>query len=180
MKRICPRCGAAKVGLEDHLRDVHGEIPPRAPASPRVWPSRETEKREVPSVEDLLGGLRKGPTLTCADCGALMTLREGQYGPFYRCVRHPACDGIHGAYRNGTPLGKPADAETRRARVVTHALFDRLWKPGPFQVFDSRSEAYEWLQALMGLTPDEAHIGSFDRETCERLVDAVRDVDPRP
>ncbi len=103
---------------------------------------------------------------TCGDCSAPMELRNSRYGKFYGCSRYPACDGTHGAHSDGRPLGVPADAATRQARVRAHAAFDTLWKGGAM----SRTEAYEWLRGAMGLSRAEAHIGSFTKEQCDALM----------
>jgi ssDNA-binding Zn-finger/Zn-ribbon topoisomerase 1 len=88
---------------------------------------------------------------------------------FWGCSRWPTCSGIHGAHPDGRPLGIPADAETKRARIAAHAAFDRLWRGGQM----SRGEAYRWLQTALGMTKEEAHIGRFDAATCARVVAAV-------
>jgi hypothetical protein len=81
----------------------------------------------------------------------------------YRCY---SCDLAVGAHDDGTPLGIPADQPTRNARVRAHEAFDKLWRGGNI----SRVTAYQWLRKTMGMTPDEAHIGRFNVEQCERVV----------
>jgi hypothetical protein len=54
--------------------------------------------------------------------------------------------------------------------MKAHASFDRLWKGTPRM---SRGAAYVWMQQAMDMTPDEAHIGRFDVEQCERLCRSV-------
>jgi ssDNA-binding Zn-finger/Zn-ribbon topoisomerase 1 len=109
--------------------------------------------------------------LTCPECGAGMTLKSSRFGPFYGCARWPdtGCPGSHGAHPDGTPLGVPANRETKAARVRAHAAFDTLWRGGGMK----RRAAYRWMQDALGLTSDEAHIGRFDVPTCERLIAAV-------
>lgn len=107
-------------------------------------------------------------SLICPDCGAGMTRRESRFGPFYGCIRYPACQATHGAHPDGTPLGIPADAATKQARIRAHRAFDFLWN-GPARRM-TRDEAYRWLAEAMHLPPDEAHIGRFDSDQCARVV----------
>lgn len=70
-------------------------------------------------------------------------------------------------------MGTPVDQDTRKLRIAAHNLLDECWRVGPSQVFRSRGEAYEWVQRAMGLAPEEAHIGLFDREQCKALIEAL-------
>jgi ssDNA-binding Zn-finger/Zn-ribbon topoisomerase 1 len=109
--------------------------------------------------------------LTCPECGSPMQLRNSKFGPFYGCTRYPDCTAAHGAHPDGRPLGVPANKETKRWRIEAHTAFDALWQDhGPMK----RKHAYKWMQETLGLTPDEAHIGSFDIEKCQRLIAAVK------
>jgi len=107
--------------------------------------------------------------LKCPDCNQDMVLRDSRYGKFYGCCGYPDCWGTHGAHADGTPLGIPADKETKLARIRTHDVFDRLWRGGPM----SRRMAYHWMCAAMDMTPQEAHIGRFTKEQCATLIDRV-------
>ena len=106
----------------------------------------------------------------CPDCGSDMVLRPSRYGPFYGCVRYPACAATHGAHPDGRPLGTPANAATRVARMRAHEAFDPIWRNdsvrrrGP-----ARRAAYQWLQDSLGMdrTP---HIGEMTLEQCESVI----------
>jgi ssDNA-binding Zn-finger/Zn-ribbon topoisomerase 1 len=114
----------------------------------------------------------------CADCGAPMVLRftAKLNRKFYGCSRWPACQGTHGAHQGtGEPLGTPANAETKAARIRAHEAFDELWKSGLMK----RRAAYRWMAEVLGLSREAAHISRMDLATCERLVQAVR-ARPRP
>lgn len=112
-------------------------------------------------------------TLPCPECGDLLLLKKSRAGNyFYGCRRWPECRGSHGAHPDGTPLGVPADAETKQMRVAAHEVFDSLWKEGTL----TRKGAYTWMQRTLGMTVDEAHIGNFDIATCKRLINAVWEV----
>lgn len=113
--------------------------------------------------------------LKCGDCGAPMQLKPSKYGQFYGCVRWPECKGTHGAHKDGSPKGVPANLATRRARTAAHDAFDRLWKPASdSQPLMRRKEAYAWLMRRMSLTAERAHIAMFTQEQCEKLVRCVQ------
>lgn len=103
------------------------------------------------------------------ECGGKLVLKQSRYGPFYGCTEwiKTRCPGAHGAHEDGKPLGIPAPKAVKQARMKAHASFDRLWKERPPRM--SRGGAYVWMQRAMNMTPDEAHIGRFDVEQCERL-----------
>ena len=114
------------------------------------------------------------PTVTCADCGALMRLRTARKGAgagklFWGCSTWPKCNATHGAHPDGRPLGIPGDKASKAARIRAHAAFDPLWASGEM----SRGAAYRWMQGALGLSQDEAHIGRFTVEQCERLIRCV-------
>ena len=110
----------------------------------------------------------------CGECRAPMVLRHSSRfnvrgGMFYGCSRYPECKGTHGAHEDGTPLGIPADKETKAKRMEAHEAFDRLWKYGGMR----RGEAYVWMQKALNMTPDEAHIGRFTIQQCDALIKAI-------
>lgn len=75
------------------------------------------------------------------------------------------CGRYVGAHYNGKPMGIPADAETRAARVQAHRAFDPLWQSGRFL---SRGAAYRWLSDAMG--EKQVHIGETTKEQADRIV----------
>ena len=103
----------------------------------------------------------------CADCGSEMDLRNSRYGKFYGCRRYPECKGTHGAHPDGKPLGVPANAATKLARIAAHAAFDELWKSGRMK----RGQAYARLAQAMG--QQEVHMGSMSAEACQRVLELV-------
>lgn len=107
----------------------------------------------------------------CPDCGSDMVLRTSRFGLFYGCIRYPACDASHGAHEDGTPLGVPANKETRQARIDAHNTFDLLWKGATNTGRRAaRRDAYRWLRDKLGLSKDECHIGLFNVETCKKVI----------
>jgi len=111
--------------------------------------------------------------VTCPECGALMSLRPSKYGLFYGCIYYPTCKSAHGAHPDGAPLGVPTTKEGKLARIRAHDAFDKLWNNGRKDGSMSRKAAYRWMQAALGMTKEEAHIGKFDIATCERLIAVV-------
>jgi hypothetical protein len=63
-------------------------------------------------------------------------------------------------------MGIPADKETKEWRIKAHAAFDPYVK----KWFDNRREGYIFLQNIMGLPADQAHISRFDIEQCKKLI----------
>jgi ssDNA-binding Zn-finger/Zn-ribbon topoisomerase 1 len=92
-----------------------------------------------------------------------------KHGWFYGCTRYPDCKGAHGCHQDGKPLGTPADDETKQFRIAAHEAFDKLWKNG----YMSRGGCYSWMQKVMGLSKDEAHIGMMDKKQCRELISRV-------
>jgi len=68
-------------------------------------------------------------------------------------------------------LGKHLDRETQLWRIKAHRVFDQLFEgQNPLM---SRTEAYCYLQNLMNLTPEDAHIGRFSIAQCRELIDLL-------
>jgi ssDNA-binding Zn-finger/Zn-ribbon topoisomerase 1 len=105
--------------------------------------------------------------LACPECSAPMVRRTSRWGRFYGCSRWPACNTTHGAHPDGRPLGVPANAATRAARVRAHAAFDALAKARGW----TRGEAYRWLAARLYLDRRECHIARFDAARCAFVVE---------
>lgn len=106
-------------------------------------------------------------TLTCGDCGAAMVLKRSKHGLFYSCSRYLDCRGTHGAHADGRPLGVPADAVTRQARIEAHAIFDEWWRTNRVP----RDSAYRHLSCALGIP--EAHIGSMSADECQAVMRIV-------
>jgi len=99
--------------------------------------------------------------------------RSSRFGAFWGCTRFPECTGTHSAHqKTGEPMGIPADAATKKARIKAHEAFDRLWKHGGPM---TRDKAYRWMRTKLGLPVEKAHISMFDAAECEQLLRAVND-----
>lgn len=85
---------------------------------------------------------------------------------FYLCR---VCDAYVGCHvGSGIPLGRLANSELRKAKQAAHEAFDILWKETPIM---SRKAAYVWLSAELSLSLDKTHIGMFDVNQCNKVVE---------
>lgn len=91
------------------------------------------------------------------------------YGPIYDCR---ACDAYVGAYADGTSKGTPANKELRAARRQAHNAFDPLWL-GVSDRRGARTKLYCRLAAVMKVPASNAHIGHFNLEQCEHLLELI-------
>src|SRR3546814_15641250 len=63
----------------------------------------------------------------------------------------------------------------RNSKKAAHAAFDPLWK-GKIAIegcrpHKARRLGYEWLAAQLGIHVDQCHIGWFDEEQCQRVIE---------
>jgi ssDNA-binding Zn-finger/Zn-ribbon topoisomerase 1 len=125
------------------------------------------EPQEPPKPKGQVEGLR------CAEpgCNGLLVLRWSiQLNRwFYGCVEWPKCHGILPANMDGSPRGKPRTRELQGWRNQAHEAFDCLWKEGHV----SRGGAYSWLQEVMEMSSDEAHMFEMNVEQCQKVVEKV-------
>jgi len=81
------------------------------------------------------------------------------------------CDAYVGCHHtpNGKfkTMGELANRELRQLRRRAHVAFDPLWTENRM----TRAKAYAWLAEQMGLTSSECHIGKFNNEQCERVIE---------
>lgn len=96
--------------------------------------------------------------------------RKSKFGQFLGCPEWPGCD-IMATWCQDGKKWCVSDQRTRTARVEAHKSFDRLWK-GPDKVMNRR-EAYRWLQWILKLEPEAAHIRQFNVMQCEAVTEAV-------
>ena len=122
----------------------------------------------------------KIPTI-CRYCGGVIRLVPARmiYGlstdrlgltseNIYLCQNCNARVGCH----KGTnrPLGNVANEVLRLKRRETHKVFDAFWQGNGM----SRTKAYKWLAAQMRLSEKDAHIGGFEMDQCQQVIDLCR------
>ena len=115
----------------------------------------------------------------CPYCGNSSELADSaevyrkSYGPIYICRPCNAWVGCHKGTE--TPLGRLANAELRTMKKKAHAAFDPLWRAKIRKEGVSKKRArgagYKWLAKQLGVRFEDCHIGMFDEETCQRVVD---------
>lgn len=88
---------------------------------------------------------------------------------FWECPSCKARVGCHG--KSDKPLGRLANAHTRKLKIAAHEAFDPLWKEGHL----SRTEAYAVLQRLTGLSADECHMGMMTDHMLGKVVNLCRE-----
>jgi hypothetical protein len=99
------------------------------------------------------------------------TYPNGTPRKFFGCSRYPACTASHGAHPDGTPLGTPADADTKAARIKAHQHVDKLWNGDRKQ----RGKVYKLVGTILGVAPQDAHIGKLSAVQCHMLIEKLQD-----
>ena len=82
----------------------------------------------------------------------------------YLCTNCNAYVGVH--KETNRPLGRLANAVLRMKRRETHKAFDSYWRDKKM----TRSAGYKWLANQLKLPKEKTHIGYFDMETCENVI----------
>jgi len=92
----------------------------------------------------------------------------GEWPWAYLCT-NDSCGAYVGLHPfTAIPLGTLAQAPLRAARKAAKAAFNPRWQDGG----QSRTEAYTWLAGQLGIANvGECHIGWFDIDTCERVIE---------
>lgn len=87
---------------------------------------------------------------------------ETKYGRRYNCP----VGGCTVVLWDGS-TSTPADYATRQKRIEAHDAFDRLWKSGSL----TRYACYKKLSRHLALSSEAVHIGKFNIEQCEAVID---------
>ena len=121
-------------------------------------------------VNKILIQLKTNLTPICPYC-----LKHSIYIEVKRIYRCDPCDAQVGIHKhNNKPLGTLANAELREARKNAHAHFDPLWaykmKRDSLSTSQARKSAYRWLASKMGIDVDKCHIGEFNIEQCNQVI----------
>ena len=136
-----------------------------------------------PTQADTAPSVAEGGVIRCDYCGGEAKLVTGRaiypHRPdlfakhFYQCDPCGAYVGCHPGTTNA--LGRLANADLRAAKSSAHAAFDPLWREGSM----TRKQAYAWLADQLGTQRTECHIGMFDLQTCQRVVEICATPQPR-
>lgn len=96
-------------------------------------------------------------------------LEKGRY--LYVCSRWPECDAYVAAHKKDkSPMGTLANGSLRRKRILAHHALKELQTSRHMEKW----AAYLWLQGKLGLDEDQAHIGLFSEQMCDRVVSLCR------
>lgn len=100
---------------------------------------------------------------------------------FYNCE---PCKAFVGCHPNTVqPLGVLANAELRKAKSATHAVFDPIWQERlqakkqldpKYHKGMARGGRYKKLAVLLGIPQSECHIGMFSLELCQRTIEICK------
>lgn len=114
----------------------------------------------------------------CRYCGGVIRLvpAEAIYGEaaaqrlelagewIYQCQN---CNARVGCHKGTTrPLGNVANETLRLKRMETHQVFDAYWKRRGM----TRTAAYRWLAKRLHLSEEQTHIGSFEMDQCQKVI----------
>ncbi len=110
--------------------------------------------------------------VTCTYCGnpaGCMSSKEW-YGRDYgsNIYYFRPCDAYVGTHKGSlTPLGTLANKELRALRSKAHAVIDPYWRRQGY----NRKTIYRLLGEYMGTEPNDTHIGMFNNEQCQKVID---------
>jgi len=129
--------------------------------------------------QDLIKQTKTNPVeksfrVVCQYCGKNANLVGGDYiyphrkdlfnKNFWQCANGHE-ESFVGCHPNSsTPLGCLANAELRRAKKETHAVFDFIWR----EKYSSRGAAYRWLAGALNIPVKDCHMGMFSVEQCKQ------------
>ena len=92
-----------------------------------------------------------------------------EHEKIYQCQN---CNARVGCHRGTTrPLGNVANETLRLKRIETHQVFDAYWRSQHM----SRTAAYRWLAKQLRLPEHKAHIGGFEMDQCQRVIDLCQE-----
>ena len=66
--------------------------------------------------------------------------------------------------------GSPYHEILRLKRIEAHQVLDAYWQKQHI----SRTKAYQWLARELKLPEEDTHIGGFEIDTCQRVIDLCR------
>ena len=95
--------------------------------------------------------------------------KKAHLGKAYLCHPCKAWVGCH--VGTTTPLGTPAKEALRKLRIKAHSAFDTLWKVEGM----TRKKAYAFLQEILKLPEEKAHIAMLREGHCRRLIKVLQE-----
>lgn len=133
----------------------------------------------------LKGEYSGATTLDCPECSGKLVLRKSyRYDrPFYGCENFPQCNATHGAHPDGSPLGIPANKETKNWRIQAHKAIDHLWGKNEGNLIERekkrrRKIVYKWLAHQLNIknVGKDCHIAKFDIARCQQVIEIAQDI----
>lgn len=88
----------------------------------------------------------------------------------WRCLPCQAWVGTHENSKDHKPLGILANKSLRDMKMRAHMVFDPLWKDMGMK----RVQAYKRLAEALGIPTNKCHIGMFDEEMCQKVINVCR------
>ena len=98
------------------------------------------------------------------------------YGGIYYCENFPICNSYVGVHKNTKKsLGTIANESLRKKRKEAHYYFDFLWKIKYKKGYkNARTLAYKWLSKKMNINIKNTHIGMFNEEECDKVINICK------
>ena len=123
---------------------------------------------EIPEICRYCGGtVRLVPASMVYGAAAAKRLKLASE-KFYQCQN---CNARVGCHKGTTrPLGNLANEVLRLKRMETHQVYDAFWKRRGM----TRTKAYKWLAEQLQLSEERAHIGSFEMDQCQTVIDLCK------
>ena len=101
----------------------------------------------------------------CPTHHVVLVAQQTKWGVKWYCPAESCTVALWNGYTS-----TPADSKTRRARQRAHKAFDPLWKQHGWP----RGHLYRVLAVELGIEEGRCHIGMFDSEQCDRVVEFCR------
>ncbi len=123
----------------------------------------------MPKTKDQEQG--KDSEMECPEHNVSLDKAQTKHGYRHNCPVK-GCTVVWWGKRN-TPT-TPANLETRQARMTAHAILDPLWKQRRIK----RGKLYTLLAGYLGLRVKDTHIGLFNIEQCDKVIQFAGEIEP--
>lgn len=116
--------------------------------------------------------------VNCGECGSPMKLRRskeftypetGLPRLYYSCSRFPQCRGTVRANADGSPIGTPANRETKDARSAAYLALEDFRRGRGW----NRSGTLSWLSKRLRIERGGCQVSNFDLPTCKKVLSIV-------